>query len=101
MDGAHAFAHFPFTRDALGCDYYGASLHKWLGVPLGAGIRFIGADVGGGFGVRGIQGKIEAARDAVTEFEEITKELTAPAIEAETSAVRGALALSEGLQRSP
>jgi DNA-binding CsgD family transcriptional regulator len=32
----------------------------------------------------------------VTEFEEITRELTAPAIEAETSAVRGALALSEG-----
>ena len=42
------------------------------------------------------EGKIEAARDAVTEFEEITRELTAPAIEAETSAVRGALALSEG-----
>ena len=42
------------------------------------------------------EGKIEAARDAVTEFEEITRGLTAPAIEAETSAVRGALALSEG-----
>ena len=42
------------------------------------------------------QGKIEMARAAVTEFEEITRELTAPAIEAETSAVRGALALSEG-----
>lgn len=42
------------------------------------------------------EGKIEAARDAVTEFEEITRELTGPAIEAEMSAVRGALALSEG-----
>jgi DNA-binding CsgD family transcriptional regulator len=42
------------------------------------------------------EGRIEAARDAVTEFEEITRELTTPAIEAETSAVRGALALSEG-----
>jgi DNA-binding CsgD family transcriptional regulator len=42
------------------------------------------------------EGKIEAARYAVTEFEEITRELTAPAIEAETSAVRGALTLSEG-----
>jgi DNA-binding CsgD family transcriptional regulator len=42
------------------------------------------------------EGKIEAARAAVTEFEEITRELTAPAIEAETSAVRGALALSDG-----
>src|SRR4029453_11790381 len=34
--------------------------------------------------------------DAVTELEEITLHLTAPAIEAETSAVRGALVLSEG-----
>jgi DNA-binding CsgD family transcriptional regulator len=42
------------------------------------------------------EGDIEAARNAVTEFEEITRELTAPAIEAETSAVMGALALSEG-----
>jgi len=42
------------------------------------------------------EGHIEAARDAVTEFGEITGELTTPAIEAETSAVRGALALSEG-----
>ncbi|MGH3727145.1 MAG: LuxR C-terminal-related transcriptional regulator [Micromonosporaceae bacterium] len=39
---------------------------------------------------------LEAARDAVTEFEEITGELTTPVIEAETSAVRGALALAEG-----
>ena len=23
VDGAHAFAHFPFTRDELDCDYYG------------------------------------------------------------------------------
>ena len=42
------------------------------------------------------EGKIEVARDAVTEFEEITAELMTPVIEAETSAVRGALALSEG-----
>jgi DNA-binding CsgD family transcriptional regulator len=41
-------------------------------------------------------GEIEAARDAVSEFEEITGELTMPVIEAERSAVRGALALSEG-----
>src|SRR2546430_17300124 len=30
VDGAHAYAHFPFTRDDLDCDYYGTSLHKWL-----------------------------------------------------------------------
>src|ERR1051326_4502364 len=37
VDGAHAYAHFPFTRDDLGCDYYGTSLHKWLMAPIGTG----------------------------------------------------------------
>ena len=37
VDGAHAFAHFPFDRDALDCDYYGTSLHKWLLAPIGTG----------------------------------------------------------------
>jgi DNA-binding CsgD family transcriptional regulator len=42
------------------------------------------------------EGKLEAARDAVTEFEESTAGLTTPVIEAEAAAVRGALALAEG-----
>lgn len=41
VDGAHAFAHFPFTRDALECDYYGTSLHKWLHAPIGAGFLYV------------------------------------------------------------
>jgi selenocysteine lyase/cysteine desulfurase len=41
VDGAHAFAHIQFRMDDLGCDYYAASLHKWLSVPLGAGILYI------------------------------------------------------------
>ena len=41
VDGAHAFAHFEFTIPDLGCDYYGASLHKWLGCPLGTGILYV------------------------------------------------------------
>lgn len=41
VDGAHAFAHIQFRIDDLGCDYYAASLHKWLSVPLGAGILYI------------------------------------------------------------
>ena len=41
VDGAHAFAHFPFTRDALGCDYYGTSLHKWLLAPVGTGFLYV------------------------------------------------------------
>jgi selenocysteine lyase/cysteine desulfurase len=41
VDGAHAFAHLNFKIPELGCDYYGASLHKWLSVPLGAGLLYV------------------------------------------------------------
>jgi selenocysteine lyase/cysteine desulfurase len=41
VDGAHAFAHFPFTRDGLGCDYYGTSLHKWCLAPIGTGFLYV------------------------------------------------------------
>ena len=41
MDGAHAFAHFPFTLADLDCDYYGTSLHKWLLAPHGTGFLYV------------------------------------------------------------
>ncbi len=41
VDGAHAFAHFPFRRDQLDCDYYGTSLHKWLFAPIGTGFLYV------------------------------------------------------------
>ncbi len=41
VDGAHAFAHFPFQRDDLECDYYGTSLHKWLLAPIGTGFLYV------------------------------------------------------------
>ncbi|HVT13036.1 MAG TPA: aminotransferase class V-fold PLP-dependent enzyme [Fimbriimonadaceae bacterium] len=41
VDGAHAFAHFPFTRDELDCDYFGTSLHKWLMAPIGTGMLYV------------------------------------------------------------
>jgi len=41
VDGAHAVAHFEFKISELNCDYYGASLHKWLAVPLGVGILHV------------------------------------------------------------
>jgi selenocysteine lyase/cysteine desulfurase len=41
VDGAHAFAHIPVDVKALDCDYYGTSLHKWLSVPLGAGMLYV------------------------------------------------------------
>jgi len=41
VDGAHAFGHIKFAIPDLHCDYYGASLHKWLSVPLGAGLLYV------------------------------------------------------------
>lgn len=41
VDGAHAFAHFPFTRDELECDYYATSLHKWMHAPIGSGFLYV------------------------------------------------------------
>ena len=40
-DGAHSFAHFPFQRDDIGCDYFGTSLHKWLFAPKGTGMLYV------------------------------------------------------------
>jgi len=44
VDGAHAVAHIAFSMRDLDCDYYGASLHKWLSAPLGAGMLFVKKD---------------------------------------------------------
>ena len=41
VDGAHALAHFEFKLSELECDYYGASLHKWLFAPLGTGLLYV------------------------------------------------------------
>lgn len=41
VDGAHAFAQFPFKRDDLDVDYYGTSLHKWLLAPIGTGFLYV------------------------------------------------------------
>jgi selenocysteine lyase/cysteine desulfurase len=41
VDGAHAFAHLPFQRDDLECDYFGCSLHKWLLAPIGTGFLYV------------------------------------------------------------
>jgi selenocysteine lyase/cysteine desulfurase len=41
VDGAHAYAHFPFKRDQLDADYYGTSLHKWLLAPIGTGFLYV------------------------------------------------------------
>ena len=44
VDGAHAYAHFPFQQEDLDCDYYGSSLHKWLFAPFGTGLLYVRRD---------------------------------------------------------
>jgi selenocysteine lyase/cysteine desulfurase len=44
VDGAHGFMHLPFKLADLGCDYYTASLHKWLMAPPGNGFVRIPKD---------------------------------------------------------
>jgi selenocysteine lyase/cysteine desulfurase len=44
VDGAHGFMHVPFKLADLGCDYYTASLHKWLMTPPGNGFVRIPKD---------------------------------------------------------
>jgi selenocysteine lyase/cysteine desulfurase len=44
VDAAHTFAHLDYRIPDLHCDYYGASLHKWLATPLGAGILYVRRD---------------------------------------------------------
>ncbi len=41
IDGPHAPAHVPLDIDALGCDFYTASLHKWLSAPFGSGFVYV------------------------------------------------------------
>jgi isopenicillin-N epimerase len=44
VDGAHSFAHFPFTQPELDCDYFATSLHKWLFAPHGTGLLYVRRD---------------------------------------------------------
>jgi len=41
VDAAHSFAQLDYKIPELDCDYYGASLHKWLCCPLGTGIMYM------------------------------------------------------------
>jgi len=44
VDGAHAYAHFPFAIRDFDCDFYGTSLHKWLLAPIGTGFLYVRRD---------------------------------------------------------
>jgi len=69
VDGAHAFAHFPFTRDELDCDYYATSLHKWLFAPHGTGFLYVRRDRIGDLWP--LMAANESQREDIRKFEEI------------------------------
>jgi selenocysteine lyase/cysteine desulfurase len=41
VDGAQAVGMIPIDLDALGCDFYAASGHKWLLGPKGTGVLYV------------------------------------------------------------
>jgi isopenicillin-N epimerase len=41
VDGPHALAMRPMDLDAMGCDFYCASCHKWLSAPFGSGFLYV------------------------------------------------------------
>jgi isopenicillin-N epimerase len=41
VDGPHAPAHVELSVENLKCDFYTASLHKWLCAPLGSGFLYV------------------------------------------------------------
>ena len=90
VDGAHAFAHFPFTRDDLDCDYYGTSLHKWLLAPIGTGFLYVRKDKQRGLWP--LMAAPESMDDNIRKYEEIG---THPA--ANHNAISAALAFHQGI----
>lgn len=41
IDGPHALLQVEVDIDAIGCDFYCASCHKWLCAPLGSGFLYV------------------------------------------------------------
>jgi selenocysteine lyase/cysteine desulfurase len=90
VDGAHAFAHFPYNIGDLGCDYYGTSLHKWLLAPIGTGFLYVRREHVGSLWP--LTPASAAKKDDIRKFEEIG---THPA--ANHNAIAEALTFNEGI----
>ncbi len=69
VDAAHAFAHLHYEIRDLGCDVLAASLHKWLGAPLGTGLLFMKKELIPR--VWPLFGDVNVAPDDVRKFEHI------------------------------
>jgi isopenicillin-N epimerase len=69
VDGAHAFAQFPFTHADLDCDYYGTSLHKWVLAPIGTGMLYVRKEKIGK--IWPLMAAPDNMRDNIRKFEEI------------------------------
>jgi isopenicillin-N epimerase len=90
VDGAHAYAHFPFTAADLGCDYYGTSLHKWLLAPIGTGFLYVRRE--NIAALWPLTPAAESKKDDIRKFEEIG---THPA--ANHNAIAEALTFHDGI----
>jgi selenocysteine lyase/cysteine desulfurase len=90
VDGAHAFAHFPFQRDDLDCDYYGTSLHKWLLAPIGTGFLYVRKNK-----IPGIWPMMAAAPNQANDIRKFEEIGTHPA--ANHNAISEALTFHEGI----
>lgn len=90
VDGAHAFAQFPYKLSDLGCDYYGTSLHKWLLAPIGTGFLYVRRE--NIASLWPLQPAAEGQKDNIRKFEEIG---THPA--ANHNSIAEALSFHEGI----
>lgn len=85
VDAAHTFAHLNYRIPELNCDYFGASLHKWLCSPVGLGILYVKKDKISN--VWPLMGDVAADKDDIRKLEHIG-----------TRPVHQILALSEAIR---
>jgi selenocysteine lyase/cysteine desulfurase len=90
VDGAHAFAHFPYKIRDLECDCYGTSLHKWLLAPIGTGFLYVRRDLIPE--VWPLMAAAESMDDNIRKFEEIGTHPAAPYL-----AIAEALTFHQGI----
>ena len=90
VDGAHAFAHFPYKASDLGCDYYGTSLHKWLLAPIGTGFLYVRRE-----NIEGLWGLTPTAASRATDIRKFEEIGTHPA--ANHNAIAEALTFHDGI----